>query len=356
MGRWDFRPGGDPDAPPMYIPDEGEEGGGGMLGHLASGLGQTWESLGDAATALAGAPGVRQGLTALGAPGRAVTAVGHSMAPGGYQGTTDPIDYIMTGRKEGPEDLAGYGDLLAGVMSAEGTVDEQGYAAKALRAAGNTISDPLVLFGAARAAAAPVPARPPVSAPRVAGAAGKGAGKALARRTYGPEGWTPGGGGGGGGGTTDKQLMRAMREGATDAPRAPASPRARYRHPPVDPEDAARFPSAPLDTDLASPGAFTTGGVKKGVPTGRAPKGAKAARQAERRGRAREMGREEQLGEGVGKMRQEQLQEGVGAMGREFGPQPLPTPRDALRAMLQATVEQGGSADDVMRLLSQLGG
>lgn len=397
MGRWTFEGGN-----PLYIPDEGE-GGGGMLGHLGSGIAQTLsggvQAAGDALGAVAQAPGIRQGLTALGAPARAVVATGHALAPGGYKGTTDPIDYIMTGEKDDPEDLAGYGDLLADVMEAEGTINEQGLAAKAIRDVGNAIQDPLILFGAARGVAKmagggrPVP---PSSATRVArspgGAPPPGA---VARQTHGgaPGAWTPGTPGTPGGPNTvirgslrdaDKKVMRGMREIAEDAPtrggggvaggpgsprqltagrpQLPAGPKApgrtRYRHPPVDPEDAARFPSAPLDTDLASPGAFTTGGTKN-LP--RARKNVQPLDQdlAYGSGRTRGLpktGTQKKLDRATGQMKREQLGEGVQAMRAEQGPMSLPMPRDALRAMIQAAVENGASADDVMKLMSNLGG
>ena len=90
MGRWTFEGGA-----PLYIPDPGEEGGGSAMGHLASGVGQTAQDAGDLLASVAGLPGISHALTALGAPMRAVTATGHALA--GSTGTTDPINYILTG-------------------------------------------------------------------------------------------------------------------------------------------------------------------------------------------------------------------------------------------------------------------
>ena len=408
MGRWSFQ-----DGRPLYVPDPGEEGAGSMLGHLATGFGQTIdEGIGSLkkgwgaamevpATPVMGGPSVGDVMTTLGMPARAVTATGYSLAPGGYQGTTDPIDYIMTGQKNDEADLAHYGDLLADVMEAEGTINEQGAVSKVLRDAGELISDPLVLFGLARASTVPMQG----AAPRAVSSAGRSGVPARQVHGGGPGGggWTAGGRAGGG--ATERQMTRVLREGAEDAvapgrggvsggPGSPRQPPARYRHPPVDPQDAARFPSAPLDRDLASPGAFTTGGTKPLAQGGRPPRGATATRRAERYGRAREMGRAEQLQEGVGKMKQEQLGQGQTAMRREqlqdaarrAGPaesaegqaayeamrrgqyaeapaaniagtpiQGIPS-RAALRDLIQSAVENGASADDVMALLSNLGG
>jgi hypothetical protein len=448
MGRWTFEGGR-----PLYIPDPGEEGGGSMIGHLASGVGQTMgdifgglQTAGDALAesgvgkALQGpvgaasdyykseiAPQHREMMGDLGIPGRALvagsTAATDAVTGSKFMGDADPLEYTF----EGEGDLAHAGDLLADTMEAEGTVNEQGIVSKAVRGAGNLFTDPLFLFGVARSAAKmlgggrPVPPntpagpssgrmprsklspdqpRPMDSTPGQTGAGpqfpkgGKGGGAGM---ETGEMGWTQVAPKKLGKAADTQGLRRNLMGQAEDAPIAeiagpggggvaggPGSPKpkpTRYRHPPVDPEDAARFPSAPLDTDIASPGAFTGGGVRTTFG-GRAPKGAKAARKADRRGRAREMGREEQLQEGVGRMRQEQLGQGVsrmqeqemgmrpGAMGPE-ATQPIwlqqntsvppagsagssVVPRDALRAMLQSAVENGASADDVMALLTNL--
>jgi len=318
-------------------------------------------------------------------------------------------------------------------MEAEGTINEQGVASKVVRAAGNMGTDPLVLFGVARSAAKALSGGRPMppsssaddivdatilprsratnvrdlrqlgtkpltsgagSLPRPPGRGGVAGGPGSPRQPTGGAGtqtgemgWTQVAPKRVGRQADTQALRRNLMGQAENAPAGelgPGAPRpkpTRYRHPPVDPEDAARFPSAPLDQDIASPGVFTGGGVRTTFG-GRAPKGAKAARQASRRGRAREMGRQEQLQEGVGKMRQEQLRQGVDRMNEEglgmprgsLGPQATQpiwlqqntrvppagspgssvVPRDALRAMIQAAVENGASADDVMTLLTNL--
>jgi len=418
MGRWSFEGGS-----PLYIPDEGEEGGGSMLGHLGMGIGST---LGDMGNALAGAadfPGIKQGLNALAMPQRAVTATGHALA--GSTGKTDPLDFIMTGEREDPEDLAGYGDLLADTMEAEGTINEQGLAAKAIRDVGNLISDPLVLFGAARGVAKMASGGRP--APRSLSNTGEMPRSRLSPNQPRPMDTTPGQAGGGpqfprGGGGAGMEtgemgwtqvapkrlgraadtgaLRRGLMEGAEDVPGAPKllgegkapggggvsggpgspRPRTRYRQPPADrPSAASQWPSVPLDADLASPGAFTTGGAKnlpraRNVPpaaarpldadlaTGRGGVGnLPRTKNAKALDRATGRMKKEQLGEGEAAMRTEQARQDPMLATQPIpiasqGPMAAPMPRDALRAMIQAAVENGASADDVMKLLSNLGG
>jgi len=343
MGRWTFPEGGEP----LYVPDAGEGagGGGGLLGHLGMGIGRTFEDMmGSAPARLAG--------QALGAPGRAVTAVGHSMDPAGYQGKTDPIDYIMTGEKEDPADLAGYGDLLADTMEAEGTVKEGSAASKIVRTAGAAVSDPLILAGVARLAVKPAGAAPRMrTGTRKLGDAPKGRSEPSGTHRM-PDG-------------------SAMKDSAMPKGRA-----TRYRQPPADrPSPASQWPSVPLDRDIAAPGAFTRGGVGK-FPGGKAPKKAGpygggppldtdlvSAKPGQRGGVGSfpaQMGKASRRGKATrkatGDMRAEQLGEGVEAMGREFGPQPLPAPANQLRGLIQAAVENGASADDIMQLLANLGG
>lgn len=377
MGRWTFPEGGQP----LYVPDAGEKpgGGGGLLGHLGMGIGSTFEDLTNSRAA-------RLANQVLGAPARAVTAVGHSLDPAGYQGTTDPIDYIMTGEKRDDADLAHYGDLLADTMAAEGTIDEKGLASKAVRAAGDLISDPLILAGVARGVArvAAKPARAP--------------------------------------GLRDRAIKPNI-----PAPAKPkAAPKTKYRQPPADrPSPASQWPSVPMDQDLAAPGVFTRDGVGRmprgrgtvyrgepldadlvppGAPAGpgrmsRAGRGTppaaarpldqdlaygrggvrglpqtKAAKAKGRKlKRATRKMKDEQLQEGVGKMKAEQLDQGVRRMNEEatgmrpgsMGPeatQPIwmtdpagtPVSRGQVRALIQSAVENGASADDVMTLMSNL--
>lgn len=350
MGRWTFPEGG---GEPIYIPDEGE-GAGGMLGHLATGAARTLQDVTTSAPArLAG--------RILGMPGRFVTAWGHAEDPAGYQGTTDPIDYIWTGEREDPEDLASYGTLLAETMAAEGTIDEKGLAAKAIRAAGDLISEPAVLAGVARAGAT-LAARPGVRAPMQAG-----------RPQPRPLGTRPIA-------TVDSPLRSATAGGARRAPVAQGGPTptarraaeppgplppiegtpgpkpkggpahrlvkkpkpTKYRTPPIDrPSEASQWPSVPLDPDLAHPGIFTPGGVRKfGGPTAKDVRLRPARRAAKR-------AKKEQMAEGLEAMAREQTP----GMGGPGATQPLPVPRAQIRAMVQAAVEQGASSSDIAQLI-----
>jgi len=337
MGRWTFPEGGQP----LYVPAEGEspDEGPGMLGHVGA---QAAGALGGAYDSVMGAIGsspVARGVEAVAGPlRRSVTAVGHSMDPAGYQGKTDPIDYIFTGQKEDPADLAGYGDLLADTMEAEGTIREGSAASRIVRKAGAAVSDPVILAGVARLAVKPV-GRPP--GPRPAPAA---------------------------------------------APKAPGRPPGtRYRQPPIDrPSAASQWPSVPMDRDLASPGAFTRGGVgqmpkapavvNRGTALDNDLAGAGGA------GRNRPLPRvrgnpppaaarplDNDLAYGGGPVRglpktkaaksnARKLKRATKDMNAEFGPQPLPTSPGQMRMLIQAAVENGASADDVMQLISNFGG
>lgn len=335
MGRWTFQ-----DGSPLYIPDPGEEGGASMLGHLAAGLGQTAEGafnalMGAPVTPVMGGPDVSDVLNAAGAPARFVTAWGHSMDPAGYQGTTDPIDYILTGEKDRSSDLAHYGDLLADTMEAEGTIREGSALSKAVRKSGEAISDPLVIAALTEMAMRPAPRAP-----------------GLRDRRVEPPPRAKAGG------------SEAPGPATSPAPKPKPKPKTNYRQPPIEPEDAARFPSVPLDRDMASPGVFTTGGTKNlAAGAERPPRGATAARRASRHKTARELGRQEQLNEGVNAMRREQLAEGMDAVKKgqleegleaamtEFG---LPSPRMVRQMVLDSAAETGASAKDLMTLLANL--
>lgn len=320
MGRWTFEGGS-----PLYVPDRGEDEGEGP-GFLGHALGQAAGMLGEGYEGLMGSAPVRAAGQVLGIPGRGVTTAGHMM--GGYDpstappgaGRTDPLSYVLTGEKLDPEDLAHYGKLLADTMTAEGTIEEGSAGAWAIRKAGEAISDPVILAGVARAAARPSGQPPP---PRsVAPKAAKSAPEAPPAAAPGPK-------------------------------RAKGT---RYRQPPADrPSAASEWPSVPMDPDFAAPGAFTRGGV------GALPKPPRGTRGAA----ARPLDPDLAYGAGPTRglprtkadvSRGRKLKRAVGEMEAEFGPQPLPAPPAQMRSLIQAAVEQGASADDIMQLLTNLGG
>jgi len=421
MGRWTFQGGS-----PLYVPDPGEEGGGSTLGHLAAGVGETMggifgglQSAGDALAAtavgkaLAGPVGAvsdsyqenvmpqfREAGKDLAIPARGVvaasTAATDALTGSNFMGDSDPFQYTI----EGKGNLAHMGDLMADVMEAEGTINEQGMASQAVRAAGNTISDPLVLFGAARGAAKMLSRIP---RPKAAPAASSGGGGTPTRyrtppidRPSGPSQWpsvpldpdlaSPAILGRGGVGSLPKAPGTVYRGGALDAdlaaPGAPAGPgrmpTARRGVPPA----AAR----PLDPDLAY-----GSGPQRGLPKTKAAKanarklkGATKKMKAEQLEEGRSAMKAEQLGEGRAAMVEEQVADGVsrGQYERGYAPpwneSPLefrarmepnitpasiastpiapPMSRAQMRMLIQAAVENGASADDVMKLLSNLGG
>lgn len=380
MGRWTFPEGG---GEPIYIPDPGE-GSGSYLGHLATGAARTLEDV------MGSAP-VSRFTSALGIPFRSVTAAGYALADRDTK--TDPLHYALTGEKLDEEEMASYGELLGDVMAAEGTIDEGGIAQKAVRAAGDLIQDPLVLLGVARASTKLAGSTPP---PRrlsrnlrplrtepltdVTSAAGRRV-RVAPPEPGGPTMRAPGPAGGTPTRFNVPDQPPGVRVRGGPSPRLkPKKKTTKYRQPPAErPSEASQWPSVPLDPDLASPGVFTPGGVgrlpatvsRRVPPSAARPldtdlafgrggvrrlPGAARAEAAQRRrlrGPVQRM-RQEQLGEGVEAMRQEQLAEGLQAMAAEQ--RALPLPRAAIREMLQAAVEQGASADDIMNLLAQLGG